>query len=125
MPCRENSRGGSRWPLRGRRAPGESASDRNYLELGSDRLHQAFDAGERGRQGARAAAARPLVVHLEQVVLQLDDVEIAAVALEVRPHALVDEVGDERELVPLLVVQRFVVERRMPAAERGVGMRLC
>src|SRR5262247_1416502 len=117
MPYRENSRGGP--PLA---TPG--GLDRDYLELRGDLLDEPLDPGERRRQGARAAPARPLVVHLEQVVLELDDVQIAAVALEIGPDALVYQVGNQRQRVALLVGQRLVVERRMAAAERGVGLRL-
>src|SRR5215468_10961165 len=88
-------------------------------------MDQALDPGEGGRQRARTAAARTLVVHFEQAALKLDHVKVAAVALEVGTHALVDEVGDEGELLTFGVGEAFVVQCGMATARRGsVGMGL-
>src|ERR1043165_798764 len=73
-----------------RRGP-RPRSDRDHFHVRLDLLHQALDPRERARYGARAAPARALVVDHELVALQADDVEIAAVALQVRPHLLVED----------------------------------
>src|SRR6185295_2672327 len=100
----------ARSPLRARPRP--SRSSRDNLDLGLDLADEAFDAGERPRERARAAAAGALIVDRELVAGEAEHVEVAAVALEIRPHLLVEDVVDLVEPRAVLLAHLCELRRR-------------
>ena len=51
------------------------------FDVGLDRTHEALDPRQGTGKRTRTTAARPLVVHFEQVALETYDEEVAAIAL--------------------------------------------
>ena len=79
-----------------------SPSHRNDFHLRIDPPHHALDPGQRAGDGAGAASAGALVVDLEHVALEADDVQVAAVTLQIGPDFLVQHLLDDGELLLLL-----------------------
>ena len=61
---------------------------------------------------------------LQCLSFEAHDVEIAAIALKERPNPLIEEVNDLRELDPVLIGQRRIVERLIRVLAELRGLRL-
>src|SRR5687768_6118537 len=96
------------------------ASDCDDFHVRLDLANEALDTGERSGERARAASARTLVMNGELVAGEPEDVQIAAVALEVRPHLLVEDRVDLVEALAVGIAQLFHFRHRLRRNLRGL-----
>src|SRR5208282_715690 len=94
-----------------------SGLDCEDFDVGLDRLHQILDALERSRDRTRATAARPLVMHGKPVAFEAEDVQIAAVTLQIGTDVLIEQRIDHIEA--LLVFGTQVGDRGGRRCYRG------
>src|SRR6185503_21141003 len=96
-------------------------SDRYHFHLGIDALDQSFDASQRARNRAWASPAGALVVDFERAAFQADDIEVAAVSLQERPHFFIEQLVDLLELELVAVGHRSAAALILRKPGRGLG----